>query len=109
MDESTFQLRCDAAMDDLFEALSTAADAHGFDVDHNAGTITIEFDEPKAKFVVSPNSPVRQIWLSALTRSFKFEWNEGRGAFALTDSGATLKQTLAEAVGTQLGEPVTLD
>lgn len=107
MDESTFQLRCDAAMEELFEALSAASDDHGFDVDQNGGAITVEFEEPRAKFVVSPNSPVRQIWLSALTRSFKFDWRDG--SFVLPETGATLKETMGEVIGAQLGEKVTLD
>ncbi len=106
MDEQTFQIRCDRAMEDLFEALSAAADEHGFDVDRNNGTVTVEFDEPKAKFVVSPNSPVRQIWVSALSKSFKLDWRDG--SFVLPESGATLKQLMGDAAGTLLGVPVNL-
>ena len=108
IDEQEFRLRCDAAMDELYQALSTAADEHGFDVDHNAGALAVEFDEPKAKFVVSPNAPVRQIWVSALVKSFKFDWNAGRAAFVLPDSGATLKDLMGEVISTQLGETVKL-
>lgn len=109
MDEQTFQLRCDAAMEELYDALSAAADEHDFDVDQNNGTVTVEFESPRAKFVVSPNSPVRQIWVSALTKSFKLEWQDGAGAFVLPESGATLKALMADVVGRQLGEAVPLE
>lgn len=95
-------------MTDLYKALVAASDAHEFEVDQNAGTITIEFDEPRAKFVVSPNSPVRQIWVSALTRSFKFDWEEARGAFVLPADGRSLREMMSEAISTQMGEDVRL-
>jgi CyaY protein len=33
--------------------------------------------------VVSPNAPVRQIWVSALSRSFKLSWSADEKTFAL--------------------------
>lgn len=108
IDEQEFRLRCDATLDDLYRALVQAADEHEFDVDQQAGALSVEFDEPKAKFVVSPNAPVRQIWVSALVKSFKFDWNPDRDAFVLPDSGATLKDLMGEVISTQLGETVKL-
>lgn len=108
IDEQEFRTRCDAAMQELYQALCRAADAHGFDVDQNAGALAVEFDEPKGKFVVSPNAPVRQIWVSALVKSFKFDWSADRGAFILPDTGATLTELMGEVISTQLGEAVRL-
>jgi len=56
----------------------------------------------------SPNSPVRQIWVSAHSRSFKLGWDEARAAFVLPESGQTLAQMMGEAVSKQLGEQVSL-
>ncbi|MBL8178954.1 MAG: iron donor protein CyaY [Bryobacterales bacterium] len=108
MDEQQFRLRCDEAMGDLYKALVKAADKHELEVDENAGALTVEFEDPPAKFVVSPNAPVRQIWVSALTRSFKLDWNAERAAFVLPESGATLKEMMGTVIGTQLGETVQL-
>ena len=48
------------------------------------GVLQVVFDEPSpAKFVVSPNAPVRQIWLSAMARSYKLSWSPERSAFEL--------------------------
>jgi CyaY protein len=33
--------------------------------------------------VVSPNAPVRQIWVSAMSRSYKLAWSPDSDAFAL--------------------------
>jgi iron-sulfur cluster assembly protein CyaY len=57
---------------------------------------------------VSPNAPVRQIWVSALTKSFKLEWDEEQRAFVLAHNGQTLKNLMGEVITLQLGEAVEL-
>ena len=48
------------------------------------GVLQVVFEEPSpAKFVVSPNAPVRQIWVSALSRSYKLTWQPEASTFAL--------------------------
>ncbi len=95
-------------MGELYKALVKAADTHEIDVDENAGTLTVEFEDPPAKFVVSPNAPVRQIWVSALTKSFKLDWQAERSAFVLAENGETLRELMGTVIGTQLGETVRL-
>lgn len=108
MDEQEFKNRAGAALDTLYKRLSRATDRYDFEPDFNAGALAIEFEEPKGKFVISPNAPVRQIWVSAHSRSFKLDWNEGKGAFVLPDTGQTLDEMIAGAIGKHLGEEVTL-
>jgi len=107
-DASGFQKRADSALESLFEALTAAGDNRGFEADFNAGALTIEFDDPPAKFVVSPNAPVGQIWVSANVKSFKLDWNDARGEFVLPATGQNLKQLVAEAISTHLGAKVEL-
>ena len=106
MTDHEFQTQADAALNDLYNRLVRAAETHDFEADFNSGALAIEFEDPPAKFVVSPNSPVRQIWVSAHSRSFKFDWDEAKKAFVL--SGQTLAEMMAEAIGQQLQEPVNL-
>jgi CyaY protein len=108
MDEQEFRDRCDAALAALFQKLAAAGDESGFEVDQNGGALQIEFDEPPARFVVSPNSPVRQIWVSANVKSFKLDWDPARSAFALP-GGRTLLELMADAVSQHLGEKVSLE
>lgn len=108
MDEREFRARADAALEELYRKLAAASDRHDFEADFNAGALAIEFEEPRAKFVISPNSPVRQIWVSAHSKSFKLDWDPQRGAFVLPGSGETLIEMVSAAIGTQLGEPVSL-
>ena len=108
MDEQEFKNRAEQALDDLYRRLSASAEQHDFEVDFNAGALAIEFDAPPAKFVVSPNSPVSQIWVSAHSKSFKLDWDRARNAFVLADSRQTLAELIGDAVGKQLGAQVTL-
>ena len=108
MDEQEFKISSGAALDSLYRKLSSAADEYGFEPDFNAGALAVEFEEPKAKFVVSPNAPVRQIWVSAHSKSFKLEWVPEKNAFVLPSTGETLEQMIAGAIGLQLGQTVVL-
>jgi iron donor protein CyaY len=108
MNDQEFRTLADAALTDLHRRLSLASDRHPFEADFNSGALAIEFDDPPAKFVVSPNSPVRQIWVSAHSRSFKLDWDPVREAFVLANSGQTLAEMVGEAIGQQLDETVTL-
>jgi len=108
MDEQDFKKRADEALTSLHRALIGAADDYGFDVDFNAGALGVEFEDPPAKFVVSPNTPVRQIWVSAHAKSYKLDWDNVEAAFVHAESGDTLKQLLEKAISKQLKEEVNL-
>ena len=108
MDDISFQRHSDDALESLNRKLADVGDEFGFEADLNEGALKIEFEEPPAKFVVSPNRPVHQIWVSARTKSFKLDWVESRGSFALAATGQTLHELIAEVIGTQIGEKVEL-
>jgi len=84
LSEQDFRLRADHALEGLQRALLPMADADGFEVELQNGVLQVIFEEPSpSKFVVSPNAPVRQIWLSAMSRSYKLAWSDDRAAFVL--------------------------
>jgi len=108
MDEQEFKTRADESLERLYQKLATASDRYDFEPDFNSGALSIEFEEPKAKFVISPNAPVRQIWVSAHSRSFKLDWDAARESFVLPNTGQTLNALIEGAISTHLGESVTL-
>ena len=108
LDEQDFKKRADEALGTLRRLLMSAADDYGFDVDFNSGALGIEFEDPPAKFVVSPNAPVRQIWISAHAKSYKLDWDIVENSFVHTESGATLKDIVEKAISKQLNEEVSL-
>jgi iron donor protein CyaY len=109
MDEKEFQKRCDAAFEALLRRLQEAGDAHGFEVEGGSGKLEVLFeDNDETRFVISPNTPVRQIWISALTTSFKLSWSDAVGTFVLEKTGETLMQLMGRILTEQLGSPVSV-
>jgi len=104
MTDQEFHQKADEALASLDRALEPLADEHGFEVDSNSGALTVEFDDPPARFVVSPNSPVKQIWVSALNKSFKLDFDAARDTFVLRSTGQTLTELIFSVVGQQSGE-----
>src|SRR5277367_2089520 len=107
MNEQEFQKKCDATFETLRKRLLEVGDQHDFEVEGGSGKLEIEFeDADETRFVISPNTPVRQIWISALTTSFKLGWSESAQAFVLEKTGETLNQTMSRILTEKLGEPV---
>ena len=109
MDEQEFRRRVESAMEALKQALIRAEETAGLEVEEQAGALQVIFEEPPAKFVITPNTPVRQIWISAMSTSFKLEWSETSGDFVLERTGERLKQLVGRLAGEQLGHPVELE
>jgi iron donor protein CyaY len=109
MDEQEFQKRCDAAFESLRNRLQVVGDTHGFEVEGGSGKLEIQFENAEeTRFVISPQTPVRQIWISALTTSFKLSWSDVAGTFVLEKTGETLMQLMGRILTEQLGSPVSV-
>ena len=81
--EQEFRLQADHALESLQKTLMPLADASDFEVELQNGVLQVVFEDLHTKFVVSPNAPVRQIWVSAMGRSYKLGWVPESGVFAL--------------------------
>ena len=109
MDEHDFRTKCDAALDALRKRLLELGDEHGFEVEGEGGKLEVLFEEPEeARFVISPNTPVRQIWISALSTSFKLGWSDAAGDFVLDKTGENLNQVMSRILTQQLGTAVAV-
>ena len=104
MDEQEFRRRADVALAALKASLFAAEESANMEVEEQAGALHISFDEPPGRFVISPNAPVRQIWISALSTSFKLDWSEPAADFVLEKTGEGLKPLVARLINEQLGE-----
>src|SRR2546423_10837045 len=94
MDENDFRKRSDQALTSLKQALITAEESADFEVEDQAGALHVSFEDD-SRFVISPNAPVRQIWISALSTSFKLDWSGTDHDFVLQKSGEKLKPLVA--------------
>jgi iron donor protein CyaY len=109
LDESTFRRHCDAAMETLKKSLIASEEDGGYEVEEQGGVLNILFDEPPGKFVITPNTPPRQVWISALSTSFKLNWSETANNFVLPKTGETLPVVVERVIQQHLGNrPVTL-
>jgi iron donor protein CyaY len=92
-DEQEFRRAAEKALDGLKKHLIAREeeDEAGFEVEEQNGVLNVVFDEPPGKFVITPNTPVRQIWISALATSFKLDWDEKAGTFVLPRTGEKLE------------------
>jgi len=109
MDEQDFQKKCDQAFESLRRRLQELGDEYDFEVEGGSGKLEIQFeDEDETRFVISPNSPVRQVWISALTTSFKLGWSDAAQAFVLEKTGENLNQVMSRILTQQLGAAVSV-
>ncbi len=108
LSEHDFQKKADALFEELKKRLLRLGDEHGFDVEGESGKLEVIFEEPEpARFVVSPNTPIREIWVSALSTSFKLAWSDARNAFILDKTGEDLFAVMSRVISEQLGTKVT--
>src|SRR3954452_20855073 len=104
MDEQEFRRRADQALDALKRSLLQAEESAEIEVEENAGALKVSFEEPPGTFVISPNAPVKQIWISALSTSFKLDWSDAASDFVLAKTGEDIKTLLTRLINQQLGE-----
>jgi len=104
LDELDFRRKADVAVEDLKKRLIAAEDDAAIEVEEQNGALNVVFEEPPAKFVITPNTPVRQIWISALSTSFKLDWSDMQNDFVLEKTGERLKALVGRLVNQQLGE-----
>lgn len=103
LDEASFRRNADLALEALKHSLIRAEEQGDFEAEEHNGVLNVVFEEPPGKFVITPNTPVRQIWISALSTSFKLDWSEDAGAFVLAKTGETLTQVVERAINQHLG------
>ena len=106
IDEATFRRVSDDALEALKQSLIAAEDDDGtFEFEDNNGVMNIIFEDGSSKFVITPNTPIRQVWISAQATSYKLEWNEAAGAFTLAKTGEDIKTLTQRLLREHLDDP----
>ncbi len=107
IDEATFRNVSDKALEALKQSLIRAeelGDEPVFETEEKNGVLNVLFEDGSAKFVFTPNTPVRQVWISALSTSYKLEWDEAKSAFTLPKSGEDLRTLTERLLREQIGD-----
>ena len=96
IDEQEFRRAAEGALDALKRRLIAREEEEDadFEVEEQNGVLNVLFEEPAGKFVITPNTPVRQIWISALSTSFKLDWDAAAARFVLPRTGESLDALL---------------
>src|ERR1700679_1845470 len=107
MDERELQKQSDATLEALRNRLLDVGDENNFEVEGGSGKLEIEFEyEDETRFVISHTAPVRQIWISALTTSFKLAWSDAAQAFVQEKTGENLNQVMSRILTKKLRQAV---
>ena len=106
MSDHEFSRRAETAIESLKKRLYVAEEEAEFEVEEQNGVLNVSFEDPPAKFVITPNAAAGQIWISALSKSFKLDWSEIDQTFVLEKTGESLKKLVARLMNEQLGEEV---
>jgi CyaY protein len=104
IDEPTFRRVSDRALESLKQSLIEAEEEGGFETEEKNGVLNVLFEDDSAKFVFTPQTPVRQIWISARSTSFKLEWSEDSNDFILPKTGEALKPLTQRLLQEHLGD-----
>jgi CyaY protein len=101
--EQDFRCTAEAALDNLKRHLMAREEDEqaGFEVEEQGGVLNLLFEEPAARFVITPNTPVRQIWISALATSFKLDYDSKLEEFLLPRTGETLRALVDRLIDEQ--------
>ena len=105
IDEAQFRRVSDHALEALKQALIAAEEDGGFETEDHNGVLNVLFEDGSTKFVFTPQTPVRQVWISARTTSFKLDWSESNNAFILSKTGEDLKTLTERLLQEQLSSP----
>jgi iron donor protein CyaY len=106
IDEATFRRESDRALETLKQSLIAAEDDDsGFEFEDNNGVMNIIFENGSSKFVITPNTPIRQVWISAQATSYKLDWSEATHVFTLPRTGEDLKTLTQRLLREHLSNP----
>jgi len=99
--EQEFRRASEAALENLKRHLIAREEDEqaAFEVEEQGGVLNVLFEDPAARFVITPNAPVRQIWISALATSFKLDWDSTLEEFILPRTGETLRVLIDRLIG----------
>lgn len=105
MDEVEFRRTAESALESLKRHLIEREEEEdgGFEVEEQNGVLNVLFENPPSRFVITPNTPVRQIWISALATSFKLDWDAKAGTFVLPRTGEQLVPLVDRLIETHAG------
>lgn len=102
MDEVEFRRTAEGALEGLKRHLIEREEEEdaGFEVEEQNGVLNVLFENPPSRFVITANTAVRQIWISALSTSYKLDWDANAGTFVLARTGEAMAPLVDRLIAT---------
>ena len=96
-----FEIAAEAALDELKHHLVVREenDQVAFEVELHNGALNVLFDHPGARFVITPNRPMHQIWIAEPSARFTLNWDSRTEKFILPRTGETLIVLVERLIG----------
>ena len=69
--------------------------------------MVVTIAKPKATWIISTNSGAKQIWIAALTKSWKLD-EDKKGGFVLKETGQNLNQVVSHCLTQHFGKKIDL-
>ena len=107
MDDREFIAKSDACLQRVAKWLETF-DPDELDYSTADGSVTLEFSNG-AKFILSRQSQMKQMWFAAGARAYHYNFDSARETWIDDKDGHELYSRLAEAVAEQLEREVSFD
>jgi len=105
LSETEFQEKAEQTIHELEDAFANLGEERNLDVEVQGGVLSVTFEEGEpGKFIVSLNSSVRQLWVSARVASYKFDWSAVANDFVLAGTNEPIKQVMTRLAQEQLGD-----
>jgi iron donor protein CyaY len=104
----TFAQNYDNTIRKLDDELSSLIDSGSdFELEKNGDVLVIIFSDD-SKFIITPNSPVSQLWVSANFEGHRFNFDETTPGWFDEKSGEEFGTYLSRLLTEKLGQPITL-
>jgi CyaY protein len=104
---TSFSQTYDATIRDLEQKLAAMIDSGSeFDFTRTGDVLTIEFDDGE-RIVITPQSPMEQLWISANYAGHRFNWNGSE--WVNEKGGESLAKFLSQSLSAKLGNIVEFE
>ncbi|MFI5202653.1 MAG: iron donor protein CyaY [Candidatus Kapaibacterium sp.] len=100
---TNFSQQYDATIRDLEQTLAAMIDSGSeFDFTRSGDVLTIEFEDGE-KIVITQQSPMAQLWISANYAGHRFNWSEDRSDWVHEKTGESFQGFVSNTLSKKLG------
>jgi len=105
---TSFTQNYDSTISKLDDRLSALIDSgFDFELEKNGDVLVIIFED-NSKYIISPNSPVSQLWVSANYEGHRFNFEESKSTWHDEKTGEELLRYLSRLFSEKMSKSISL-